>query len=125
MVPRPMGVVALVVLTQWRRPLARCHPGNVEPNVPGENGLIVFQRLVERHSSGATRRAVFTISADGSGLHQITSGPPIAADPAWAPGKRVVMEHGKGLGCSTSGRKDPADNESLRTCSRHSHRTAG
>ena len=42
---------------------------------------------------------MFTISADGSGLHQITSGPPIAADPAWAPdGKRVVMEHGKGLG---------------------------
>jgi Tol biopolymer transport system component len=71
-----------------------------EATVPGKNGLILFQRLVgtpSRTCDPCTQ--VFTIRADGSGLRQITSGRPFAANPAWAPdGGRVVMERGRGLG---------------------------
>jgi hypothetical protein len=95
--------VALVVLSGALLLLAIAVAPS-EANVPGRNGLIVFQRLVGTPSKMCDPcTQVFTINADGSGLHQITSGPPIAANPAWTPdAKRVVMEHGNGLDCSTS-----------------------
>ena len=98
MMRRPIGVVALVVLSGALLLLAIAVAPS-EANVPGRNGLIVFQRLVGTPSKTCHPAPGFTINADGSGLHQITSGPPIAANPAWTPdAKRVVMEHGKGLG---------------------------
>jgi Tol biopolymer transport system component len=96
---RAIGVVALVVLSGAVLGLAIAVAPS-QANVPGKNGLILFQRLVGTPSKTCDPCThVFTIRADGSGLRQLTRGRPFAASPAWAPdGKRVVMEHGKGLG---------------------------
>jgi TolB protein len=60
-----------------------------QATVPGTNGLIVFQR------ESGTHFQLFTVRADGSGFRHVMNG----EHAAWAPdGKRVVMEHGKGLG---------------------------
>jgi TolB protein len=99
MTPRPFGAAAIALLSGALLFLAIA----VAPShatVPGKNGLIVFQRIVGTPSKTCDPcTQVFTIRADGGGLRQITSGRPGGANPAWAPdGKRVVMEHGKGLG---------------------------
>lgn len=96
---RLIGILALAVLSGAILALATAVAPS-RANVPGKNGPILFQRLVGTPSKTCDPcTQVFTVTADGSGLHQLTSGRPFAASPAWAPdGKRVVMEHGKGIG---------------------------
>jgi Tol biopolymer transport system component len=98
MMSRPIGVATLVLGGAVLLLGIAAAPS--QANAPGKNGLIVFQRLVGKPSKTCDPcTQVFTIRVDGSGLRQITSGRLFAASPAWAPdGKRIVMEHGKGLG---------------------------
>jgi hypothetical protein len=108
MMSRPIGVAALVLGGAVLLLALAAAPS--QANVPGKNGLIVFQRLVGTPSKTCNPcTQVFTIRADGSGLRQITVA---GCSPRTLPGRLTASasswstERASGCWISALGRSD-------------------
>src|SRR5204862_8377 len=58
---------------------------------PGKNGRIVFRRFLD---AAKTRSALFTVNADGTGLHQVTQRVPGTSwdfGPQWSPDRSKLV----------------------------------